>query len=315
MKKTFSIILLGYLIAFLVVGPSAWATDYYGGAAGKNLNANDLWYEAVSGNCTGSGSPVASATVLQAGNTLYANGCTIAITDSFTATKISTELGGAANAVAGGGFTLATGTVSGKTFTTITQAGTTPCVTISGNGAGTPVDTFAGKVIGGSASVAYGISSTHTVGTIRVSEDVDGGTNTTAEGVHWSGANGSFDLTKTATGKTAPAISITSTGTVTVVNCVGSDTANIAGCQALSTGAITSTGNIINGARGVGAVGTITWAPASALNYVAYTVGTDRFASIPPANTNVKAGVQYVDPADGTTETGTLAGGGGAWAF
>jgi hypothetical protein len=347
MKK----LILAITMILLVSVPS-FATDYYGGAAGKNLNADDLWYEAVSGSCTGSGSAVASSTVLQAGNNLFANGCTIAITDSFTATKISTENGGAANAVAGGSFTLTTASVTGKTLTANIVAGDSACLTLTGNGAGTPVLTIIGNLTGGTGSADYAVTTNHSVGTLNIGSSgtpstITGGGNVSAYGfyntamgpitayasivgatsVGWSNnGNATVSITGSATGVgNVNGYHNSSTGATTMTgNCTGSSTGYGMGCYAASTGAITVVGNIVNGTRGVGAGGTIIWTPTAPANgatghYVKFDGGgTAVFAGKNTDDaTKALTTFYYIDPTDGTSDQGsaTGTGGGGAWLF
>lgn len=122
---------------------TSWATVYYGGAAGKNINADDLWYTAVTGSCTGDGSPVAWSTVGQAGNTLVANGCTITIPNganlTVTVDKISNKETDTpdADCVAGGTFTYTTSADYTLSITAELEAGgTADLLAISGSAAG-----------------------------------------------------------------------------------------------------------------------------------------------------------------------------------
>jgi hypothetical protein len=321
-----------YLIILLILlWTPAYATDYYGGAAGKNINADDLWYTAVTGSCAGDGSPVASATVLQAGNTLYANGCDITVNVSYTATKTSTALGGAANAVSGGSFNVATST-SPLTITSAIEGGATtskPGLTITGNANANPALTIVGTGTGGSAASASGIYSTHTVGTVVMTgSGCTGGSNATAHGCNFSGTGGLImagdSLGVTGTGlKIAAFVSSSTTG-----NCTGSSTAAAApGCDATSVPGSTTfkiIGNIINGYHddGVaseGARGNYAWDPGSLGDNRYIQVNGDGtpatvYATVPPNEEDVESGLDY--GWDGAPMSGTLSsGGGGAWAF
>lgn len=292
-------ILLSLLIILCLASP-VYATNYYACQAAQNLTGDATWCTAaqVSGSCAATAARTAWATVTADSPTLYANGCTVVINDSFTAVALSTADGdGAGAAVAGGGFTLATGTVSGKTFTTAVAAGSTPCVVISGNGAGTPVDTFVGAITGGASTNAHGISTTHTVGTIQITGNVGNGAGTPNYGAF-----------------------LNSAGLITITgNCTGTATAQSgAGCYGASTGTITITGKIIHGTRTAGAQGAIIFTPG-VTDYVlypkdtSYSIGTvNAYATEMP--TDPTAAKVLLDTHYGSY-TGSMAPGGGSYGY
>lgn len=320
-----------YLITILLIlltWTPAWGTTYYGGAPGKDIAADDLWYEDVTGDCTGTGSPVAHGTVLQAGNTLIANGCTITISDSFTAGTITNLAGADPQSVSGGKFTFSTTSLASKTFTTNIIAGTVDCLEISGTGNNT--NTIIGNITGSAATgAADGVYDTHSVGTIAVGS---AGTPTTITsggytgvGYNISSTTGSLVVTGNAVGVYSPGLkaSISSTGSATITgNCTGSDTyAGGVGCFSTGATPLTIVGNIINGSRDVGATGSITWNPTAPANgvtghYVQFVGGTDVFCGKNTDDaTKAKSDFYYIDPTDGTSTVGTAATGGGAWAY
>lgn len=317
MKKLLLTMIIGYLIAFSVSGP-LHAASYYG-CASASINADSTFCATPSGSCAGS-DPVTAATALQAGNDLYANGCTISIADSFTATKISTEDGdGAGAAVSGGGFTAATATVSGKTITTDIVSGTSVALTVTGSTAGTPVFTIAGSATGGSGSNIYGIFLQHTVGTVAVGGSGKTFTGGTASGTHglYNGSAGPMTVTGDGVANYGAGVQHGGTGAATMTgNCTGGGTYNISGCAATSSGYLSVTGNIINGSAGVGATGRIRYTPGAS-NYVKFDGGgTAVYLSLPPAADKILTTGSFVNSADGTVDSGTATagGGGGAWA-
>lgn len=313
------------------------ATDYYGGAAGKNHNANDLWFTggAISGSCTGVGDPVSSATVLQAGNNLYANGCTIAIVDSFTAGKISTEDGDAGgNAVAGGGYTVAINSVGALTFTTNIRGGTSDCLAISGAGAAGTELTIVGDITGGDASGIEGVIDTHTGAgaIIAVTGNITGGSSTSAYGYNMTGATGTVNITGNATASnTSHALRNYSTGAIMTLtgDCIGAAGGDYYGCVAPLAGPFTVTGKIIAGARGSGAAGSIRWAPSSAQKYIKFDgggtaiyagagLGSDAGGTQIDAGANTAAKVlssaYFINKSDAAYSVGTATSGGGTFA-
>jgi hypothetical protein len=325
--------ILLFLFALLLLASPAFAASYYG-CASAAINADSTFCATPTGSCAGD-DPVTAATALAGTHTLYANGCTISIPDSFTATAISNADGdGAGAAVGGGGYTLDTATVSGKTITANVTAGgvATACLRISGNGAGTPVDTIVGTVTGGSINSAFGVSDAHTVGTIALTGSVVGGSATSSYGYELTGTGPvtvSGNCTSMGTAS-ALRVYVTSGSGVTVAgDCVGNNTGIGAGCTSSSvTTPITVSGNLVHGLKGSAISGPVMWTPGATTNYAmypkdaSYTLGTnDEHAIMCPATnstlggittvTNVLSGVTY------GTLTGTAAsgGGGGAWGF
>lgn len=309
------------ILAICLLPGVAWGASYYG-CASAAINADSTFCATPSGSCAGS-DPVTAATALAGTHNLYANGCTISFADAdFTAALISTADGdGVGAAVAGGGFTLATGTAAGNTYTTNITAGTTTCLTISGNGAGTPVNTIVGTITGGTVTSAYGVDSSHTVGTINVTGGILGGSgNYTNMGWRQTGT-GPVTLTGNCTGVSGPGCRVVGATVFTVNgNCVGSNTVeHVGGCQAREgeLGYYVVTGKIISGTKASG-LGAQVWFTPAATDYIilpkdaSYTRDTvDGHATEMPTNpgaANVRDATAY------GSFTGSMAAGGGAWA-
>lgn len=335
-KEDFLAILVAWLIWMLIV-PTAFAASYYG-CAGAAINADSTFCTTATGSCAGE-TPVTAATALAGTHSLFANGCTITIPENvtITASKLSNKDDGGAM-VDGGQFTVVT---TGWTNPTVIQAaietgGTTgAALGISGNGNLNPVLTIGSSgtpvtVTGGSASSMNGVTDSHSVGTVVVYADLAGGSSAAAYGYAFSGTSGAVSFIGNSTGANSQGINMTNAGTGTIAgNCIGSDTGNVPGCQAASTGALTVTGSIINGDRGVGAQGKIIWAPSNAQKYVLFDgAGTALYASaglgsdvggtqITGANTaaEVAVGTYFVKKDDGVYTQGTASSGGGAWGF
>jgi hypothetical protein len=343
--------IIAYSIIFILMAHPVFGASYYG-CATASVNANSTFCATPSGSCAGS-DPVTAATALAGTHSLYANGCTLSITDSFTATKISTEDGDSAGpAVSGGGFTLALNTVSGKTITADITTGDTVVLTMTGNAAAAvPAVTLQGNLTGGSGSGDYAVTTNHTngtvyIGTVETPVTVTGGANISAYGYTSSGSGATTgwctmnaatspaiyisssstnSFTGNATGSgNAHALRNVSTGTTTINgNCVGSPNGYGAGCMAESTGPIVVVGSIVASDRAVGAAGTIRWTPATpALGVTGHYVSLDGGGTpvfVGPNTDDASKALStfyYIDPTDGTSDVGTAsAGGGGAWLF
>jgi hypothetical protein len=327
--------ILSWIIIFILMATPSWATDYYACNSSTAVQS-DNWCTAGAtglGSCAGTPDTTAE-TALQSGNTLYANGCTLAITDSFTATKISNEDGdGAGAAVAGGAFTLSTSTVSGKTLTTAIKAGSADCLLISGTGAANPVLTILGQLDGSSTtSNADAVYDQHTVGTVVLG--ASGSPITSNGGNGYNGAGYSF-VSGTTGGVIAyvNAIGITGRGlkfyvasssTASLVGtCTGSSTAvDAEGCYSWGAVGLSVTGNIINGTRSQGTSGSIIWNPTAPADGV-----TGHYVKFDGGGTAVFAGKNtddatkalstfyYIDPTDGTSDVGSETAGGGLSAY
>lgn len=311
MKKIITILFI------LLLSNLAFATDYYAGKAGGNINADDVWFTTSTGSCTGS-TGVTGATALQSGNTLYANGCSLTVNVSFTATKISTAAGAGAG---GGGFAVVTN-ASPITITAIIEAGTTTCLAVTGNATGSNVLSIIGNATGGSAASTHGVSDSHTVGTVIFQGNATGGSNT-GRGYVFSGASGSVSMTGDGIASaTAIGYLMSGASSTTTISgdCKGSDSADYQGCYATGAGTITLTGSIINGKRSMGAGGSLIFTP-SATDYIlypkdsSYSLGTiDAHATEMPTDpgvSNVKTGTAY----GSYTGTYSASGGGGSWAY
>jgi hypothetical protein len=317
MKK----ILLSILIVLMLAFPS-FATTYYAQSGSANMSA--IEWDTASG---GGGTDLVWAERL-AGDVFVANGNTGIVVDT------DPGVGGSqvtlSTATNGGGFTLTTvGTPA--TITAHMAAGTTPCLVISG--AVNATTTILGNCTGGSVAASYGLHDTHTVGTVVVGSvgsptTLTGGTTTgtTSHGYYYapSGAGTATvygNAVATAYGIGFAHNGSSSTASITG-NCTGSDAANVAGCSSTAAGPMTITGNIINGDRAVGAVGTIRWTPTAPSDGV-----TGHYVKFDGGGTAVYAGTNtddatkalstfyYIDPTDGSSDVGTAGGGGGAWGF
>lgn len=314
----------------------SFATVYYGGAAGKDINANDLWYTAVTGSCAGDGSPVAWATVGAAGNTLVANGCTITIpnTGNLTITvdkitNLETDTPDS-DCVDGGTFTYVTAADYALTLNADIETGaTTHCLGISGSASGTKV-AITGDITGGSGT-AYGVNDSHTVGTVTVNGNITGGTNTAGRGYYFSGATGTVTVSGNCISNAVPGCQLGAGGTMTVNgDCTAAGAGEKAGCYASATGAITCTGSIIGNDTAVGVQGRIKWEPSSSKKYILMDGGgTPIYASaglgsdsdgtqITAANTaaQVLTTGYFVNKDDSTHTQGTATTtGGGVWGY
>lgn len=317
MKKILLSILL--ILAFATNGFSA---DYFACAADE-VHANNVWCTAAhaNGSCSNDGTTEAdTGAILSAGNSFYANGCAMTITSNVTVAKLSTAANGE---VAGGGFTVST---NGVVIQANLEADTTTALFITGAGvavtlgsSGTPI-----TIQGGSAATAYGVYDQHTgVGsTTTVYATITGGTNITAKGYYSTSSSvGGVNIIGTCVGGTT-AVGCqnkhATTGTMTVLNCYGA-AAGIAqsGCYAVDGGKITVTGDIKNTDVATGVFGVIEYAPATASNFIWFTLGTDIYLSVPPAADKILTTGSFVNSTDGTVDSGTASagGGGGAWGF
>jgi len=339
-----------FAIILALCASTANAAVYYGGAASKNINADDLWYTAVTGSCAGDGSPVAWATVGQSGNTLVANGCTITIPNNanltITVDKISNKETDTpdADCVDGGQFTYATSADYTLTITAEIEAGrTADCIAISGNAAGTARATFlGGPITGGRALSIDAIADTHTGGEVDVGATgslvtINGGSNGTARGYNYTAtAAGTVKMYANAIAGTGSAVNNSATNASAIITmyegtCQGGSASVSSGCASTALGGIILNGvTQISGTLSTGASGKIYSVPGAA-NYILMPVNSSYVAGTIDSNA-----VVYGPVADGDsystsltpeseiqsgsqigTATGTMSssGGGGAWAF
>ena len=301
------------LTALLILATSpAFATTYYAnGLTSQNINyttAGAGWYPVQGASCVATGIPVAVGSFAN-GDVLNANGC--------TALAVNVDPGGASVEVTlttdttnGGGFTYATAT-NITIHANITATKTTALTITGGTGGGT----INGNITGGTVVSQYGVNDGHTLVTMNVIGNLQGGSG--ARGYYASGSTGTVIITGNSTGgstSNTDGLIATGVGTITINgNCIGGSAANATntGCYG-SDGAITVTGNIINSIGAPGATGKIYFTP-SATNYVlvakdaSYTTGViDSHATEMPTNpgaNNVASGIQY------GSFTGTLSGG------
>ncbi len=259
----------------LLFATSSFAADYYAGHIGP-ISDDDVWFTTSTGSCTGS-TGVSAATALQAGNTLYANGCVgLTITASFTADKISTKAGAG---TAGGTF-LATANGLTATITVGLEGGTTTCltvgsttnvvnITILGNITSDATASANGlTIVGSAATVTIGsvgtpvtitggggnnsaIVDSKTVTTTTIYANLTGGTVSAAKGLAITGSSGTVAITGNANGGTSNStygVGLSNAATVTISgNCTGGGAAtviNAFGCaNTHATGTITVGGN------------------------------------------------------------------------
>ncbi len=331
--------LLSILLVLALV-TSSFATTYYAQSGTANMSA--IEWDTISG---GGGTDLVWANRL-AGDVFEANAQTGIVVDQDPG--VGGEKVVLNTATNGGGFvitTLAAGRnvtadigVSGKTGTTdvLTVSGTnTFTLTILGNiygggttnadglvlsGSGTIVTIGAVgspvTIVGGSTSACYGVNDSRTVTTATVYANITAGSNATAGGYIDSGATGTTAITGNVTGATGAGYSTNRASVATVTgNCTGSATASAGvGCKGTSAAGESITGNIINGAREVGASGSVTWTPAAS-NYIQTVGGTDVYASQAPSITKVLSDTSVVVSTTGVYTAGTASGGGGAWGF
>jgi hypothetical protein len=330
MKKLLFVILM-----VLVTTPCFAVTSWFACAATQNINAGNEWSSTPSGTCTCTAGSYLTWDTQIAGDSFYANGCTsLAINVDPQGTGagkgtvlLSTEDGdGAGAGVAGGGFTYATATAITMTMDVV--AGTTTALVITGSNAATR--TITGNLTGSATTAAkHAVDDNHTVGTIAIGGNATCGTQTTTYGIELSGS-GTLTIAGNCVAVGGVGCRVTLSGQLIVAgNCVGSDTVDFAGCHAYGTGGlVTVTGNIIYGLRGGGAYGAVTWAPASAKNFIQTTVGTDAYASagvgsdaggtqVTAANTaaTISAGTYFVKKDDGVYTQGSATAGGGTTAY
>lgn len=331
MKK---IIILLLIVLACTLPPTADATNYFG-CASANVNADNTFCATPSGSCAGS-SAVSAATALQAGNTLYANGCTVAIPTSganisFTVDKISNKDGDAGGAaVEGGQFQVATNASYTATINANIETGGTTgaCLAITGTAAGAARVTINATTIdGGTGTNMFGVSDTHTVGTVVVNATTTtGGSGNGAHGYYYNGATGTLTWTGDGVGTSGTAstygIAANGAGSTTTIsgNCTaGAGSGNATGCNNSGAGTFTITGNIINSARSHGAGGAYTWTPGAS-NYMKILTGagpTYLYVGLPPAGDKVLTTGNYIKSDDGVLTAGSATSGGasGAWSF
>jgi hypothetical protein len=341
------------ILAIIFIAVPSFATVYYGGAAGKNINADDLWYTAVTGSCAGDGSPVAWSTVGAGTHTLVANGCTIAIPNganlTVTAAKISNKETDTpdADCVDGGTYTYTTSADYTLTINAAIEAGaTTDCIAISGSADGAARVTInTGPITGGAATGIDGVIDSHTTGEVVVGSTgnlvtITGGSNATGAGYNYTASGaGTVKMYANATGATAYAVKNYSTNAGAVLTlyegkCQGSDTSVVApGCATSSAGLIYLNGvNSITGTSCQGTTGKVYFVPG-ATNYILMPVDTSYAAGTIDTHAVVYGPVDDGNGYDNSgaitdeseiktgvyvgTALGTLSsgGGGGVWLF
>lgn len=330
MKKRIIALVILLLCAFAY---QANAATWFAGSGDTDFNAvsggttSSVWNSNADGT---SGTYLDFSTQPSNGDIFVANGATIAIDDSIgsesvtvTLTTEGTDYGG----TDGGGFTFNINTSDAETLYVNVVAGTSIGLTVTGAGAGADTTelTIIGNITGGTATSAYGMSLTHTLGKILITGAITGGSGSSSNGIHCS-SSGRFAVTGNATGATGAGINSTSTSVFTVAgNCSGSAGTGVGnGCQCGgTTGYGTITGNIVNGARSVGITGACRWtptAPASGVTghyFKADGGGTAIFAGTNTDDaTKALTTFYYIDPTDGTSDQGSAStSGGGAWGW
>jgi hypothetical protein len=318
--------IIALVILLLCCAIQANATDYYAQADAEITTAT-LWDT----NPAGGGTDLTWASLAN-GDVLYANNHAITIDNdigsaSVTAT-LTTEAG---TGTAGGSFTFNINTSAAKTLYVNRVAGTTQCLTVTGEGAGadTLELTLNGTSTGSATTTAgYGTRLVHTLGVVAMTGANTAGAASQAYGVS-SASAGKFTITGNSTGgATAAGVNSTTSSVFTVIgDCIGaSGTGAGTGCGCgSSTGYCIVTGNIINGARVVGATGAVRWTPTPPASGVGHYVkfdggGTPVFVGKVTDETSanvagkVATGEYFIKYDDGASTQGTATGGGGAWA-
>lgn len=319
MKKGIIGLVILLLCAFVY---QANATDYYA-TADAEITTATLWDT----NPAGGGTDLTWASLAD-GDVLYANNHAITIANDIGSASVTATLTTAAGTgTAGGSFTFNINTGDAKTLYVNVTAGTTPGLIVTGAGAGADTTelTIIGDITGGSATSAYGVRLEHTLGNIIITGSATGGAGASSHGIHTASA-GKFTVTGNSTGgASGNGINSASTSIFTVTgDCIGATgTGGGVGCACYTgTGYCTVTGNIINGARQVGATGAVRWTPTAPADGV-----TGHYFKADGGGTAVFVGKNtddatkalptfyYIDPTDGTSDVGTSStSGGGAWA-
>jgi len=321
--------IIALVILLLCCAIQANATDYYA-TADAEITTATLWDT----NPAGGGTDLTWASLAN-GDVLYANNHAITIANDIGSASVTATLTTAAGTgTAGGSFTFNINTGDVKTLYVNVTAGTTPGLVVTGAGAGADTTelTIIGDITGGSATAAYGVQLTHTLGNIPITGAITGGTGPSTSGIQ-SASAGKFAVTGNATGGTSGnGITSSSTSVFTVAgNCQAApSTGGGYGCGCGSAGGYcVVTGNIINGARQVGANGAIRWTPTAPADgvtghYVKFDGGaasatyygkvTDEIAANEASK--VAAGEYFIKSDDGATTLGTASSsGGGAWGW
>lgn len=323
MKK----LLLTIIILLAMVG-QGWATDYWA-CANANMDASDQWSTTPAGTscaCT-AGAFVAWSSINGGAHNIYANGCTVALTDDtgdISLTKISSGQSG--SGVIGGKFTFDVSTQNAITITANIEAGDDDGLSVSGAGAGSTTTelTIIGNLTGGSDTGDHGVTCTATssrliIGSEGTPATITGGTGSTASGLYVGGSNLSVVITGNAIGNVGPGItSAAITGTLTGNAQAGTGGTAAAGVySSLSTSNWTLVGNIIDStmAGGWSARPPQTWTVGNTY-YHKNAAGAYLYVSTDPGVENVKSGTAtyYIQ---GVAKDGTYiaGGGGGAWGF
>jgi hypothetical protein len=320
MKKGIIALVILLLCAFAY---QAYATDYYA-QADAEITTAELWDT----NPAGGGTDLTWAN-LKDGDVLYANNHAITIANDIGSASVTATLTTAAGTgTAGGSFTFDISAATAKTLYVHRVAGTTPCLIVTGAGAGadTLELTLNGDSTAGGSSSAHGTSDNHTLGKVVNNGANTGGSNVTAYGYAWSGATGTLEINGNATGLTGYGVYIAGAGAGTASltgDCIGSNTAVAVGCYGGNTVILTVAGNIINNDRAWGASGSVRWnptAPSDGVNghYIKIDGGGTPLYVGKNTETTSKAltDFYYFTAASATSTVGTATTtGGGAWGW
>ena len=285
MKKTLLITL-----ALLLLASTGHAYTCTATKAG-NWNDTSVWTGSCNSTYPQAGDAVVLAGYVVAMNVarIPASGSLASINGATTSSQITvdmsaTGINGNATIDCGTG-NITGGGVSGTIITTVASTNT---LTITGN------LVFSGSTANRSV---LRVSTTGNNPSIVINGNVTGGAGSYAIGIYIY--NGTYSG------------SITVNGNVT-----GGSAANAAGIEGGSdvTGTIALTGNIVDGsaAPAIYWPSTVTWTPGNTY-YHQTSSGVTLYNDTDPGIANVKSGTTYYYKS-GTIKTGTLAGGGGAWA-
>lgn len=257
--------ILAYLTIFFLVATPTWsnAASYYAQSGSANMSAIE-WDTTPAGG----GTDLVWAN-RQAGDVFYANGKTgIAVNEDPGANGTVTLRTDAGSGTAGGGFTYATSL--GLTLNVNIVAGTTVCLTVTGN---TGSFTLSGDttVTGGSSSNAYGIADQHTTGaTVTIGSaghpvTFTGGSALGTYGYYYTGAPGTATVYANSTGATGVGFGASIRGVTYIGNCTSAQSPGTAtGCSFSASNTGTLTGKIIAGTSMIiGATGAFYYTPAT----------------------------------------------------
>jgi hypothetical protein len=251
----------------------------------------ESYYNAASGNWSTSanwkGGTGGDGTLPQSGDDVYANGKAIVIDQSITVNSLRTTAG--TTAVAGGSFTVSS---TGRTVTVGSiVTGSSNCFTFAGAGGTTCNLVISGAATGSlttASAVAIRMNST---GTLNVSGNVVGGSQTSAAGVQVSSA-GTLAITGNVTGGSGSAANGVIISVAATVSVSGTSTG----------GSVASCYGVNNNSTGVTTLANVTGGSGAGSSYGGYnsstgqmlTTGTITASSTSPALSDVSSNAGFV---------------------